>query len=132
ESDGTPHVSSSYTSRPTSGTTMLGSTNEFVGFDTGTTRAGIGGICHAAAALMPRLAKLNAVRAWAGLRPYCTSGPLLGRVGGPDGYAVATGHGGDGVALAPVTGAYVAEVIASAGVCDLNDFLDPVRILPSS
>lgn len=124
ESDGNPHVSFSYTARPASGTTMLGSTNEFVGFDTATTRAGLAGICQAAAALMPRLARLHAVRAWAGLRPYCASGPLLGRVGGPEGYAVATGHGGDGVALAPITGAYVAEVIARDGAeCELGAFL---------
>src|SRR5262249_35332794 len=122
-SDGNPHISFSYTSRPTSGTTMLGGTNEFVGFDTGPTAVGRAGRCHAAGAMMPQLAKMNAVRAWAGLRPYCTAGPLLGRVGGPAGYAVATGHGGDGVALAPISGAYVAEVIARDGAdCELENF----------
>lgn len=117
------HVPLGYTSRPVSGTVMLGSTNEFVGYDTRTTREAIAGICRSAVGLMPQLSRLNAVRAWAGLRPYSSKGPLLGD-GGVEGYAVATGHGGDGVALAPITGVYMAEYIASDGKrSDLPAFL---------
>ena len=113
-----------YTSRPVSGTVMLGSTNEFVGYDTRTTREGVAGICRSAVSLMPQLSRLNAIRAWAGLRPYSATGPLLGDGGGAAGYAVATGHGGDGVALAPITGRYMAEYIASDGRSnDLPAFL---------
>ncbi len=109
------HVPLGYTSRPVSGTVMLGSTNEFVGYDTRTTREGVAGICRSAVNLMPQLSRFNAVRAWAGLRPYSTKGPLLGDGGGVAGYAMATGHGGDGVALAPISGLYMAEFIASDG-----------------
>jgi glycine/D-amino acid oxidase-like deaminating enzyme len=109
------HVPLGYTNRPVSGTVMLGSTNEFVGYDTRTTREGVAGICRSAMSLMPQLSRLNAVRAWAGLRPYSSKGPLLGGGGAVAGYAVATGHGGDGVALAPISGLYMAEYIASDG-----------------
>ena len=116
-----------YTSRPVSGTVMLGSTNEFVGYDTRTTREGVTGICRSAVNLMPQLGRLNAIRAWAGLRPYSSKGPLLGD-GGVPGYALATGHGGDGVALAPITGRYMAEYIASEGRAnDLAVFLGELK-----
>jgi sarcosine oxidase subunit beta len=107
---------------------MLGSTNEFVGYDTRTTREGVAGICRSAVNLMPQLSRLNAVRAWAGLRPYSAKGPLLGAGGGTAGYAVATGHGGDGVALAPISGLYMAEYIASDGrQNDLPAFLGKLK-----
>lgn len=116
-----------YTNRPVAGTIMLGSTNEFVGYDTRTTREGVTGICHSAVALMPQLARLNAVRAWAGLRPYSSKGPLMGD-GGVPGYAVASGHGGDGVALAPISGRFMAEYIASDGKRnDLPAFLRALK-----
>jgi len=118
-----------YTSRPVSGTVMLGSTNEFVGYDTRTTREGVAGICRSAVNLMPQLGRFNAVRAWAGLRPYSAKGPLLGDGGGAAGYAVATGHGGDGVALAPISGRYMAEFIASDGKQnDLPAFLGKLKV----
>jgi len=123
------HVPLGYTSRPVSGTVMLGSTNEFVGYDTRTTREGVAGICRSAVNLMPQLGRFNAVRAWAGLRPYSSKGPLLGHGGGVAGYAVATGHGGDGVALAPISGLYMAEYIASDGKQnDLPAFLGKLKM----
>lgn len=118
------NVSLSYTSKPLNGTVLLGSSNEFAGYDTRTTLAVVAEICRRARGLMPRLGELNALRSWAGLRPYSASGPVLGGAGGPDGYATAIGHGGDGVALAPITGVYLAEYIASAGKTkDLPAFL---------
>ena len=113
-----------YTRKTLSGTVMLGGTNEFAGFDTGTTQAAIGEICRLAMRAMPYLGQLNALRSWAGLRPYSPQGPQLGVTQGPAGYAVAIGHGGDGVALSPITGRYVAEVIAADGKgCDLKQYL---------
>lgn len=114
----------SYTRKSLAGTVMLGGTNEFAGFDTGTTKAAIGEICRLAVSAMPYLGQLNALRSWAGLRPHAPQGPQLGVTQGPAGYAVAIGHGGDGVALSPVTGQYVAEVIAADGkAADLKQYL---------
>src|SRR6185503_4361309 len=122
------NVAMSYLARPLSGTVLLGSTNEFVGFDTRTTPAALGEICRYARRLMPQLGDMHAVRAWAGLRPYSSKGPLLGMNGGPEGYVTAIGHGGDGVALSPITGVYVADVIASEGKGrDIDAFLREMR-----
>lgn len=107
------NVSLSYTRKGRSGTVILGSTNEFAGYDTRTTAAGVHGIARCAVRAMPALARHRVVRAWAGLRPYCAAGPQLGYLGGPHGYLVATGHGGDGMALSAITGVYLAEVVAS-------------------
>lgn len=122
------NVSLSYTRKALSGTVLLGSTNEFAGFDTTNTLEAVTGICECATRFMPRLGALNVLRSWAGLRPYSASGPLLGHVGGPENYLVASGHGGDGMALSPVTGRYIAEWLA----CDrappsIDGFLDRLR-----
>ena len=124
------NVAMSYLARPLSGTVLLGSTNEFVGFDTRTTALALGEISRYAKRLMPKLGDMHAVRAWAGLRPYSSKGPILGVNGGPAGYVTAIGHGGDGVALAPITGVYVADVIASEGKDrDIDTFLRDMQSL---
>jgi glycine/D-amino acid oxidase-like deaminating enzyme len=47
---------------------------------------------------------------WAGLRPVSADGlPLLGRLPGWDNVHLATGHGRNGILLAPVTGALMAD-----------------------
>jgi len=123
----------SYTRKPLAGTVLLGGTNEFAGFDTRTTRAALGEICRLAIGAMPRLRTMNALRSWAGLRPYSAKGPVLGAGGGPEGYAVAIGHGGDGVALSPITGLYLSEYIGREGrECDLGEFLARVKAMPAS
>ena len=124
-------VSPSYTSKPLNGTVLLGSTNEFAGYDTATTREMVAEICRRVTRLMPRLGGLNALRSWAGLRPYSSSGPLLGHAGGPQGYAAAIGHGGDGIALSPITGLYLTEYIGRDGSnCELPEFLSRLRAAP--
>ena len=128
------NVSLSYTRKARSGAVLLGSTNEFAGFDTRNTFEAVTGICLCATRFMPRLGALNVLRSWAGLRPYSASGPLLGRVaGGPEGYLVAAGHGGDGMALAPVTGRYLAEVVTRAPASvPLADFLGRLAVAETS
>jgi sarcosine oxidase subunit beta len=103
-----------------------------VGYDTRTTPQMLAAICRRVTSLMPQLGKLNALRSWAGLRPYSSKGAMLGHAGGPKGYAVAIGHGGDGVALAPITGFYLAEFIARDGQdCGLPEFLGKLKTAPA-
>ena len=129
---GSASVSPSYTSKPLNGTVLLGSTNEFAGYDTATTQSMLAEICRRVTHLMPRLGALNALRSWAGLRPYSSSGPILGHAGGPRGYAAAIGHGGDGIALSPITGLYLAEFIARDGSnCGLPEFLRALQTAPA-
>ncbi len=62
--------------------------------------------------MLPALKKLKFIRVFAGLRPYTPDGlPILGRVAGLDGFVMASGHEGDGIALAPITGEIIADLI---------------------
>jgi sarcosine oxidase subunit beta len=124
-SAGSINAAFSYTRKSLNGTVLLGGTNEFAGFDTRTTKAALGEICRLAVRAMPAIAGLNALRSWAGLRPYSPKGPQLGSGGGPPGYAIAIGHGGDGVALSPITGLFMSRYIESDGKgCELDAFLE--------
>jgi glycine/D-amino acid oxidase-like deaminating enzyme len=94
------------------GNVLLGTTREFVGFDTHTTYIGIKNIATHNARIMPQLKNIHIIRAFAGLRPYTPDGlPILGKVEGIEGFIMAAGHEGDGVALCPATGALIAELI---------------------
>lgn len=96
------------------GNFVLGSTRGFVGFDSGVTRAGLQHIVRNVTSILPALRRRNIVRVFAGLRPYTPDGlPILGRVTGLDGFIMAAGHEGDGIALAPITGEIIADLIAN-------------------
>jgi sarcosine oxidase subunit beta len=96
-----------------SGNLLLGSTREFVGFDRRTTVEGLRGIACSTMAVLPALSGLNVIRSFAGLRPYTPDGlPILGPVQAVDGFMMAAGHEGDGIALSPITGELIAQVIA--------------------
>lgn len=105
------HCSFSYSPKARLGIGQLGGTTEFVGYDTSTTREALAEITAQACRLLPCLGPLRVLRCWAGLRPHHDGGPIIGQAGGPEGYIAATGHGGDGVSLSPITGEYVAEMI---------------------
>jgi glycine/D-amino acid oxidase-like deaminating enzyme len=95
-----------------SGNFVLGSTREFVGFDKRVTPEKIFHIAKNVGRIMPCLKKLNFIRAFAGLRPYTPDGlPILGPVAGLGGFVMAAGHEGDGIALSPITGEIIAELI---------------------
>ena len=95
-----------------SGNLLLGSTREFVGFDKRTTYEGINSILRNTSRIIPKLKNMNIIRSFAGLRPYTPDGlPILGKVQGIEGFIMAAGHEGDGMALSPITGELIAELI---------------------
>lgn len=97
------------------GNFLLGSTREFVGFDRRTTITGLRRIAAATAGILPALQHITVIRAFAGLRPYTPDGlPILGPVPGVPGFIMAAGHEGDGIALAPITGALIAQMITAS------------------
>ena len=107
-----------------SGNFLLGSTREFVGFDKRTTTDGLHRIAAKTAGIIPALKQVNVIRAFAGLRPYTPDGlPILGPVNDVSGFFMAAGHEGDGIALSPITGELIAQMIAT-GKTDipLDDF----------
>jgi len=91
---------------------VLGTTEEFAGFDKRVTVGGLNGILAGAQAVYPALAGAEVLRAWAGLRPYTSDGlPLLGPVPGVEELLVATGHHRNGILLAPITAQLLRELI---------------------
>ena len=106
------------------GNILIGSTREFVGFDKHTTYEGIQNIASTILRVIPGLENLHVIRAFAGLRPYTPDGlPILGKVESIDGFIMAAGHEGDGITLAPVTGAMIAKLVAAEEApFPFNDF----------
>ncbi len=95
-----------------SGNFLLGSTREFVGFDRRTTPEAVKTILAQTTRIIPRLKDAHLIRTFAGLRPYTPDGlPVLGRTA-VEGFVMAAGHEGDGIALSPITGQVIAELIA--------------------
>ena len=108
------------------GRIVAGATEESVGLDTSPTVCGIAALRSGAEALIPALADLPLHSAWTGLRPL--SGdvlPLMGRAPGWDNVHIATGHGRNGILLAPVTGSLMADAILKG--MPLPAAFDPAR-----
>ncbi|NPV69569.1 MAG: FAD-binding oxidoreductase [Firmicutes bacterium] len=94
------------------GNLLLGGCREFAGYDSRNTYDALVAISRHAINLVPGLRQVNFIRAFAGLRPYTPDGmPILGPVDGVPGFVVAAGHEGDGIALSPVTGLLIAELL---------------------
>jgi sarcosine oxidase subunit beta len=106
------------------GNLLIGSTREFVGFDKSTTYEGISDIAESAITIVPKLENINIIRTFAGLRPYTVDGlPILGKVDNLEGFIMAAGHEGDGIALAPITGELIAELITTSKTrIELSEF----------
>jgi len=94
------------------GNLLLGSTREFVGFDNKNTISGIRDIIRQTASVVPALKQFQVIRTFAGFRPFTPDGlPLLGPVKSLDGFVMAAGHEGDGIALSPITGYLMAQLL---------------------
>lgn len=105
---------------------LIGSTREFVGYDIGNTHEGMTEILKYATRLMPGLKNMNVIRVMSGLRPRTPDGlPLIGFTKKMEGFFMAAGHEGDGIALAPITGKIVADLI-----CDGKTFIDVEALSP--
>jgi glycine oxidase len=93
------------------GRIVVGTTVEEAGFNKRTDPAIIQHLRRAAIALVPELRNAKILEDWAGLRPGTPDAlPILGATTTP-GYYVATGHFRDGILLAPITAAVMADVI---------------------
>jgi len=94
------------------GNFLLGSSREFVGFDTASNPWVLELMSRRVLRFFPSLARVRMIRSYAGLRPYTPDGmPIVSPVEGTEGLFVAAGHEGSGVALAPITGRLVSEMI---------------------
>jgi sarcosine oxidase subunit beta len=117
-------VASSLIQEPSSNWT-IGASRDFAGFDKSTTRETLGYLADRATKFVPDFENCNIIRSYAGLRPYChiDGEPILGQVRKLDNFFVATGHAGEGITLAPITGKLLArEVVSSQRVKLLDSF----------
>lgn len=108
-----------------SGELLVGATVERAGFQRAVTADGIGGLLRAALALVPALGGLAIGRTWCGFRPWAPDGlPVLGPWPGVEGLWVATAHFRNGILLAPITAALMAEWITQGRPSlDVKEFL---------
>lgn len=94
------------------GTCFIGSSREFAGFDDGDSAEIVSAMAQAAARMFPGVANVGVLRSFAGLRPYTPDGkPIIGETATCTGLFIAAGHEGDGIALGPITGAIVADLV---------------------
>ncbi|MDI3481948.1 MAG: hypothetical protein PWQ97_1603 [Tepidanaerobacteraceae bacterium] len=113
-------------SQTRNGNILIGGCREFVGYNRSTTHEAFVTILKHATRLVPALKEIHAIRSFAGLRPYTPDGlPLLGPVEGIEGFIMAAGHEGDGIALSPVTGRIISDIIL-----DGKTFIDIAPLSP--
>lgn len=106
------------------GGTFVGNSRELAGFDPTPDGAMTDAILRHATAFMPSLANAPIAMRGAGLRPYTPDGlPILGPVDSVEGFVMASGHEGDGVALSAITGQLIADFITTGAHGDLVPFL---------
>lgn len=94
------------------GHVLVGSGEEEVGFQNGTTPECLSMLSRWAEELLPDIASLQPVKSWSGLRPATFDGfPMIGSVPDAINLYVAAGHFRSGVHLAPATARMIADLI---------------------
>ncbi len=113
-----------------SGGLIIGGTREFVGYDGDNTFEAIETMVRRAVRFFPKLKDVSIIRCFSGFRPYTPDGlSIMGDVSTLPGFVMAAGHEGDGIALAPITGRLIAELIADGTTSyDITPF-SPDRFL---
>ncbi len=99
-----------YVLQKRSGLVLAGATEERVGYLAEPTLEGVARLAAMARSLIPELGLAEFSRAWAGLRPFLESGPVIGPLPQDERVILALGHFRNGILLAPVT----AELVRGA------------------
>ncbi|RKQ92558.1 glycine/D-amino acid oxidase-like deaminating enzyme [Solirubrobacter pauli] len=114
-----------------SGTALLGSSRQQVGFDREVDISVAGAIAARAARFFPILREARALRVYAGLRPLTPDHiPIIGPFAEASNICVATGHEGAGIGLAPATGELVADWYTGSGTQVPLSWYSPDRFAP--
>jgi glycine/D-amino acid oxidase-like deaminating enzyme len=114
-----------------SGTALLGSSRQHMGFDRTVELGVAGAIARRAARFFPILNDARALRVYAGLRPLTPDHvPIIGPFHDAPNVCVATGHEGAGIGLAPATGELVAAWHTGAPSPVPIDWFSPDRFAP--
>lgn len=100
-------------SQTSEGNYLIGSTRENAGYDRQTSFEALNIIINQARQFFPILNNVNIIRSFAGLRPASIDGKaIIGEVEDRRGFYIAAGHEGDGIALAPITGKLISDLIS--------------------
>jgi len=95
-----------------SGNTVVGGCRLFRGYDIRAEHEIMQAIAERAIRFFPVLKDMNCIRSFAGIRPFSLDHlPIVSGVDEVPGFYIAAGHEGDGVALAPITGLLIAQII---------------------
>lgn len=95
------------------GHTLVGSTEEEVGFRPGTSESVLASLKQFATDLVPGLATAPVVGSWSGFRPLTFDAmPMIGGIPEADNVFVAAGHFRSGIHLSPATAAVIADLVA--------------------
>src|SRR3954447_16732997 len=114
-----------------SGTALLGSSRQHVGFDREVAVAVAGATPRRAARFFPVLRSARALRVYAGLRPLTPDHlPVIGPLADAPNVCVATGHEGAGIGLAPATGELVSAWYTSTPTSIPLSWFSPDRFAP--
>ena len=107
-----------------SGTVLIGSSRERVGFDTTVSLPVLSRLARAAVALFPVLRDVKVMRSYLGFRPYCPDHlPVMGPDPRAPGLWHATGHEGAGIGLSVGTGKLLAQALTDRPTdLDLSPF----------
>lgn len=99
-----------------SGNWTIGSSRDFAGYNSRITMQTIRYIAKRVIRFMPKLKDISCIRTFAGLRPFCyVDGlPILSKINNPQNFVIATGHAGEGISLAPITGKLISELITES------------------
>lgn len=94
------------------GRVLVGSTEEWVGFDKRNTAEGIRSLLEFGSSLVPSLKDATLERCWSGLRPRSSTNiPIIDRVPDYQNLFVAAGHFRSGLQLSPATGLLVRQLL---------------------
>jgi glycine oxidase len=95
------------------GHTIVGSCEEEVGFQLGTTETTLHALHAFACHWVPALREASIAKSWSGLRPMTFDGfPMIGRVPDTDNVFVAAGHFRSGIHLSPATAVTLADLMS--------------------
>ncbi|MDD5219504.1 MAG: FAD-dependent oxidoreductase [Candidatus Bipolaricaulis sp.] len=94
------------------GNFLIGSSRQFVGFDTQCDLEVLRLLAKRALRFFPSLRNMKVIHSYAGLRPWTPDHyPIVSAVASIPGLYIAAGHEGDGIGLAPITGRLLSEMI---------------------
>jgi glycine/D-amino acid oxidase-like deaminating enzyme len=120
--------------KTSTGSLLLGSSRQLIGFDRRVSVEVMQAIATRALRFLPKLANVNIIRCYTGLRPWSPDHlPLIGPLEKAPGLYLAAGHEGAGICLAPISGKLIADWItdniyySNKSLTDLRNDVSPNR-----